>query len=131
MGALFTWLAHSSVAVILLVISLAAAGVLSLPLALALVLGANVGSGLIPLGLALRSPAPAKRVLFGNLAFRAFGALVGLVALGYGADHLALLGADPARAIANAHTGFNVALALVFLPLVGPIARAPRAQRAR
>ena len=59
MGALFTWIAHSSVAVILFVISLAGAGVLSLPLALALVLGANVGSALIPIGLALRSPAPA------------------------------------------------------------------------
>jgi phosphate:Na+ symporter len=122
LGALFTWLAHSSVAVILFVISLSAAGVLSLPLALALVLGANVGSGLIPLGLALRSPAPAKRVLFGNLFFRTAGALVGLLALNLGAEHLGVLGADPARAIANAHTGFNVVLAVVFLPLVGPIA---------
>jgi phosphate:Na+ symporter len=124
MGALFTWLAHSSVAVILFVISLASAGVLSVPLALALVLGANVGSGLIPLGLALRSPAPAKRVLFGNLAFRSVGALVGLVAVTYGAEQVAWLGADPARQIANAHTGFNVLLALAFLPLLGPIATA-------
>jgi phosphate:Na+ symporter len=61
LGALLTWLAHSSVAVILLVMSLAATGVLTVPLALAFVLGANVGSGLIPLGLALRSPAAAKR----------------------------------------------------------------------
>jgi phosphate:Na+ symporter len=123
MGALFTWLAHSSVAVVLFVISLASAGVLSLPLALALVLGANVGSGLIPLGLALRSPAAAKRVLFGNLGFRLIGAILGLVALEYGADALPWLGSDPARQIANAHTGFNLILALVFLPAIGPIAR--------
>jgi phosphate:Na+ symporter len=123
MGALFTWIAHSSVAVILFVISLAGAGVLSLPLALALVLGANVGSALIPIGLALRSPAPAKRVLFGNLAFRLIGAVIALTGLVYGADHVAALGSDPARAIANAHTGFNIALALVFLPLIGPTAR--------
>ena len=123
MGALFTWLAHSSVAVVLLVISLASASVISLPLALALVLGANVGSGLIPLGLALRSPAAAKRVLFGNLAFRGIGAVIALVAIGYGADLLPLLGSDAGRAIANAHTGFNVAVALAFLPLVGPAAR--------
>jgi phosphate:Na+ symporter len=123
MGALFTWLAHSSVAVILFVISLASAGVLSVPLALALVLGANVGSGLIPLGLALRSPAPAKRVLFGNLTFRSVGALIGLLAVTYGAEKVAWLGMDPARQIANAHTGFNVLLALAFLPLLGPIAR--------
>jgi phosphate:Na+ symporter len=121
-GALFTWLAHSSVAVILFVISLASAGVLSVPLALALVLGANVGSGLIPLGLALRSPAPAKRVLFGNLAFRTAGAVIGLIAVGYAAEAFAWLGPDPARQIANAHTGFNVLLALIFLPLLAPIA---------
>ncbi|HEY8384539.1 MAG TPA: Na/Pi cotransporter family protein [Microvirga sp.] len=123
LGALFTWLAHSSVAVILFVISLASAGVVSVPLALALVLGANVGSGLIPLGLALRSPAPAKRVLFGNLLFRATGAALGCAALTLLGDETAWLGADPARQIANAHTGFNLLLALAFLPVLGPIAR--------
>jgi phosphate:Na+ symporter len=123
LGALFTWVAHSSVAVILFVISLASAGALSLPLALALVLGANVGSGLIPLGLALRSPATAKRVLLGNLAFRLVGAIVGLIVLDYGAEWLPALGADPARQIANAHTGFNLVLALLFLPVIEPVAR--------
>jgi phosphate:Na+ symporter len=123
MGALFTWFAHSSVAVVLFVMSLAGAGALSVPLALAFVLGANVGSGLIPLGLALRSPAAAKRVLFGNLGFRVSGAILGLVALNYGADLIPWFGADASRQIANAHTGFNLVLALIFLPFVNPIAR--------
>jgi phosphate:Na+ symporter len=123
MGALFTWLAHSSVAVVLFVISLASAGVLSVPLALAFVLGANVGSGLIPLGLALRSPASAKRVLLGNLGFRLSGAVLGLVGLNYGAELVPWLGADAARQIANAHTGFNILLAILFLPFIAPIAR--------
>lgn len=122
-GALFTWFAHSSVAVVLFVMSLAGAGVLSVPLALALVLGANVGSGLIPLGLALRSPAAAKQVLFGNLFFRLSGAIVGLVALNYGSDLIPWFGADAGRQIANAHTGFNLVLALIFLPILNPIAR--------
>jgi phosphate:Na+ symporter len=117
LGTLFAWAAHSSVAAILFVISLAGAGVLGMPLALALVLGANVGSGLIPLGLALRSPAAAKRVLLGNLGFRLAGAALGLLALPILPADLAWLGADPARQIANLHTGFNVALALAFLPL--------------
>jgi phosphate:Na+ symporter len=123
LGALITWLTHSSVAVILLVMSLAAAGALGIPLALALVLGANVGSGLIPLGLALRSPAAAKRVLLGNLAFRLLGAVAGLVALSYAADVISAHESDPARLIANAHTGFNVVLALVFLPFVNVVAQ--------
>lgn len=123
LGALVTWLAHSSVAVVLLVASLAGTGVLSLPLALALVLGANVGSALIPLGLALRSPAPAKRVLFGNLAFRAIGAAAALGVLAFEVPFATWLGSDPARQVATFHTGFNVALALLFLPLVDPAAR--------
>jgi phosphate:Na+ symporter len=123
MGALFTWVAHSSVAVILFVISLATVGALSPQLALALVLGANVGSGLIPLGLALRSPAAAKRVLLGNVAFRVIGAVIGIIGLNYATDLVALLGSDPARQIANAHTGFNVVLALIFLPVIDPVAR--------
>jgi phosphate:Na+ symporter len=51
------------------------------------------------------------------------GAFLGLVGLSYGADLLSSLGADPARQIANAHTGFNILLALLFLPAVNPIAR--------
>ena len=51
-GAL-TWVMHSSVAFVLFVISLTGAGLVGLPLALTLVLGANVGGGLIALGLAL------------------------------------------------------------------------------
>jgi phosphate:Na+ symporter len=122
-GAVLTWLAHSSVAMVLLIMSLAGAGVLPLPLALALVLGANVGSGLIPLGLAFRSPAAGKRVLFGNLAFRLIGAVLALLALSYSESLLPWLGSDPERQIANAHTGFNLVLALIFLPVIEPVAR--------
>ena len=53
-GAIFTWVMHSSVAFVLFVISLTGAGLVGLPLALTLVLGANVGGGLVALGLDLR-----------------------------------------------------------------------------
>ena len=81
-AALLTWVMHSSVAFVLFVISLSGAGLVGLPLALTLVLGANVGGGLIALGLALDAPVAARRVLYGNLAFRAVGALVAFLALG-------------------------------------------------
>ena len=118
-GALLTWLFHSSVAMVLLVISLTSAAMLSAPLGMALVLGANIGSGLIPIGLSLRSPAAAKRVLFGNFLFRLAGALAALLVLRLAADGMARLESDPARQIADFHTLFNLALALVFLPLTG------------
>ena len=53
-----------------------------MPLALTLVLGANVGGGLMAVGLTFERAGPARRVLYGNLAFRAVGALVVFLALG-------------------------------------------------
>jgi phosphate:Na+ symporter len=81
-SALLTWVMHSSVAFVLFVISLAGAGLVGLPLALTLVLGANLGGGLIALGLAPGAPAPARRVLYGNLGFRAIGVVLAFLALG-------------------------------------------------
>src|ERR687890_752471 len=48
LSAFFAWVAHSSVAAILLIMSLAAAGVIETPAALVMVLGANLGSALNP-----------------------------------------------------------------------------------
>ena len=123
LGALFTWLMHSSVAFVLFVISLTGAGVIGLPLALALVLGANAGAGLTPVGLALAAPRAARRVLYGNLAFRALGALLLLPVVGALAEPVAALAADPGRAAAHFHTLFNLGLVAVFLPLTGAAAR--------
>lgn len=122
-GTLAAWLAHSSVAMVLLVASLAAVGILTPILSVALVLGANVGSALIPIGLALRSPAPAKRILIGNLGFRLIGAIICLALIEPAADLIARIDADPARLVANAHTVFNLLVAIAFLPLTGLAAR--------
>ncbi len=122
-GAALAWLFHSSVAFVLLVMSLAGSGVLNPTAAVALVLGANIGSGLIPLGLSWRSAAPSKRVLVGNLAFRLIGAVAVLALLEPAAAAVGLLSQDPARFVANFHTAFNLALALVFLPLTAVGAR--------
>ncbi len=123
LAALLTWLAHSSVTVVLFVMSLAVTGVLPLTLGFALVLGANLGSGIVPVALTFGGTPEGRRIPLGNLAFRLVGALAALPALGFVAEPLAALGADPARQIANFHTAFNLALAAVFLPLVPAVAR--------
>ena len=123
LAALLTWLAHSSVAMVLLIMSLTATGVVPLPLGLALVLGANVGSGLVPMAISLSDEAPVRRIPLGNLLFRALGALAAVALIDLAMPHLARLEADPARQIANFHTLFNLALAVVFLPCVGLMAR--------
>ena len=57
LGALFSWLVHSSIAAILLVASMAAQGLVPVELGIALVLGANFGGALIAIGLLTRPAA--------------------------------------------------------------------------
>lgn len=123
LGALLAWIAHSSVAVVLLVMSLAVAEVVPPALGLALVLGANVGSGVIPFVLSLASDPLSRRIPVGNLAFRAVGALAVLPLIEVATPYLAAVDAEPARQMANFHTAFNLALGAVFLPFTGVVAR--------
>ena len=118
LGALFTWLMHSSVAFVLFVISLMSTGLIGLPLAFTLVLGANAGAGFTAVGLGLGAPLAGRRVLYGNLGFRVVGALLALPLVGPVTDMIGA-SADNARAVAHFHTLFNIALLVVFLPLTG------------
>ncbi len=119
---LMTWLAHSSLAVVLLVMSLAAAGVVPLTLAFVLVLGANIGGAVPALLLSQGDIAAARRVPLGNMLFRVFGCILVLPFIDQIAPWIAMAGAEPARQVVNFHTTFNLALALVFLPLVDVMA---------
>src|SRR5262249_39732513 len=101
-----------------LVMSLAAAQALPVPLALALVLGANVGGALAPLLSLSGSPPAARRVPLGNLLMRASLAIPLLFAVAPLAGLLAQVEADPGRMTINFHTAFNIAVAAISLPLV-------------
>lgn len=116
-----TWASHSSVAIVLLIMSLAAAGVLTPLLALALVLGANLGAAITPLGITWASPAAARRPPIGNLLIRTVGVLALLPLLHFVLPYIELLGAAPERMVANFHTLFNLAIALLFLPFVNQL----------
>ena len=116
LAAVITWVAHSSVAIVLLIMSLTVVGVVPLTLGFALVLGANVGSGIIPLALTASGGVATRRIPLGNLLFRALGAILMLPLLDLATPYIAMLGSEPGRQIANFHTAFNLALALIFLP---------------
>ena len=122
-AAALTWLAHSSVAIILLIVSLAAAGLIPLQLALVFTLGANLGGAIPPVLATWRGDVAARRVTFGNFGFRLIGSLLMLPLVGLVLPELLAIDPQASRAVANFHTGFNIALAIVFLPLVGPAAR--------
>ncbi|MBB3228259.1 phosphate:Na+ symporter [Luteibacter sp. Sphag1AF] len=120
-AAVLTWLCHSSVAIVLLIVSFASAGMVDAPGALALVLGANLG-GTIPALLDAQRPT-ARRLPMGNLIVRATGCVLCLPILHPLADWLAPLGASPARIAVNFHTAFNLGLAALFILPVESLAR--------
>lgn len=124
LAAVFTWAVHSSVAVVLLVMSLAANGVVPPEAAFALVLGANLGTAINPVieGVSSDDPA-AKRLPIGNLANRVLGVIVALALLRWIGPLMVTLEPDNARAVADFHTLFNLALAVIFLPLLTPYSK--------
>ncbi|MGD9801826.1 MAG: Na/Pi cotransporter family protein [Hyphomicrobiaceae bacterium] len=122
LAALMTWAAYSSVAVVLLVMTLAAQHIVSPEAALALVLGANIGN-IIPQYFAASTNVEAKRLSLGNLLMRGSGCLLAIPLLPWIAQFIAGLEASPARQVANFHTLFNLALAIIFIGLLDPLAK--------
>jgi phosphate:Na+ symporter len=83
-GALLAWAAHSSVAIVLLVMSFAEKGVVPFYAAMALVIGANIGTALNPLLEGARTgEAAGRRVAVGNVITRLVGAAVALPLLSW------------------------------------------------
>ena len=120
-AAAVTWLAHSSLATVLLICSLAGIGAIPLSLVFPLVLGANLGSAAPAITATLGSAPAARRVAIGNALFKLVGCLLLLPFLDRVPEYLAMLESDPVRQVVNFHTAFNLALAVLFIGLVGPV----------
>ncbi len=122
-GAIVTWLVHSSVASVLLVMSLAYAQFVSPSAALALVLGANLGSAINPLFEGARRDNPASyRLPLGNLINRLAGVLLVTPFLRPITELLLAWQPDLAKLTAVFHIAFNVATALIFIGLLDGMA---------
>ena len=144
LGALLTFLVQSGSAAIGIVIALASGGVLDYDASVAMVLGEVAGAALIPLIASIGGSQAAKRAVILYLAingvaialalafFAPFLRAVSLFSPGDlsslhqgGAPQALVLATRPyiARHLANAHTIFTVASAVLFLPLIGLLAR--------
>ncbi len=135
-GAIFTAIVQSSSAAIAVVIAMASQGLLSLPAGIALLFGANIGTCVTALLAAIGKPREAVRAAVIHLVFKVVGVLLWVgfidqlaaVVTGISPQHAMLTGAarraaEVPREIANAHTLFNVANALIFLPFSGLFVR--------
>ena len=119
---ILTLICHSSVAVILLIASLAATGVMTPATAMVLVLGANIGGALPPVLNA--GSAVARRLPLGNLLVRGAGCVVSLALMPLLGKLAAGLALTTPQLVVMFHTAFSAILAVIFIGLTGPLARA-------
>ena len=122
-AAIAAWLAHSGLATVLLIITLAGSGVLEPGVAFAFVLGANIGSAIPAVVGTLGANSTARQPPLGNLIFRICGVVMVLPMVGFVAQWLAQSDVGIARQIANFHMFFNIGLSIMFLPFIHQMAK--------
>ncbi|MBN9602548.1 MAG: Na/Pi cotransporter family protein [Afipia felis] len=122
-AAFLTWIAHSSVAIILLVISLAHSQLLTGETALAMVIGANLGSAINPL-LEVGKPGDlaSRRVPVGNFLNRVVGVVLAFPFLHQISQIAAHANMNTALLASTFHLVFNLVLAILFIIPLTPIA---------
>ena len=116
-GALFTALIQSSSATTAIVIAMAATNLITLDLAIALVLGSNVGTSVTAQLAAIGKPVEARRVSMVHTLFNVIGVLIWVPFVPFLASIAVRLSpaGDVARQVAWAHTVFNVANLFIFI----------------
>lgn len=118
-----TALFHSSAATIGIAIAFAAQDLLPLASALPIILGANIGSCTAALVASIGTPIEARRVAIAHVLFKSLGVILLLPFLNHFEAFVAATADTSMRQIANAHTFFNVGIALLFLPFTTPLAK--------
>lgn len=122
-GALFAMVTYSSLAAVLLSATLAAAKVIPLKVALCLVIGANVGSGILAMISATSQNAAGRRVALGSLLFKLVGCLLVLPVVGPAAEWLDSWSFSTTELVIAFHVLYNSARCLLMLPLTPYMAR--------
>ncbi|OGB13103.1 MAG: hypothetical protein A2W72_16120 [Burkholderiales bacterium RIFCSPLOWO2_12_67_14] len=121
-GATLAVLAYSSLAVVLLAATLALQ-VVGLDVALGLVLGANLGSGLMAVVTTARSGIRTRQVPLGNLLFKLLGVAIAPWLIPLWLQGVQPLVQDPATLTVLFHLSFNLMVGLIFIGLTHPVAR--------
>lgn len=119
LSAAMAFFSSSSLAMVVLILSLASAGILSTGLIIVLVLGANLGGAIPPVIATMSGPSAARRITLGNLVIRAIGCAIAMPLASYGAIALQQLPLSESMLPVDAHLIFNILLTIVAWPLSG------------
>lgn len=122
-GAVFAIISYSSLAAVLLTATLTATGVIAFPVGLCLVIGSNLGSGILAVINNSAAVPAARRVALGSLLFKLIGSLLVLPfvhVLARGMQHLPV---SDSELIIYFHVFYNLIRCLAMLPFVDSMAR--------
>ena len=115
-GAALAFVMHSSVAAILMCVTLVQIGAIPFAAALSLALGANMGSAFIPIWLTRDVNTRGRRIPVANLILRGSWAIIVLMVIHIAFDPSILLFSKAGQSLIYAHIGFNLSLLLLALP---------------
>lgn len=117
-GTILTALVQASSVTIALTIALAMQGALTLPVAIAITMGANIGTAITGFFASLGSCRSAKRLVFTQFLVNILGVTIFAFFIQPFSKLVSLTSSDLARQIANAHTLFNLLLVLSAIPFI-------------
>ncbi|MGN8002470.1 Na/Pi cotransporter family protein [Acidovorax sp. 22279] len=123
-GAILAIVAYSSLATVLLTAALAGSGGIPADVALGLVLGANLGSGVLAVLTTMKSNVQTRQVPLGNLFFKIIGVLIMTPLTGLWLQHVRLYVPETAALVVLFHLAFNIVVGIVCIGLTGTVARA-------
>jgi phosphate:Na+ symporter len=122
-GALLAVLSYSSLAIVLLTATLATTHVIPVDVALGLVLGANLGSGLLAVLTTLRANVETRQVPLGHLLFKVLGVALAAPFVSLWLQYVPALLGDAATVVVLFHLGFNLMAGTLFIGLTRIVAR--------
>lgn len=122
-GLLITLVVQSSSATVGLTMAVAAQGVIPLETAIAIILGDNIGSTVTAVLASIPANRSAKQAAASHVIIKIIGTIVIALILPYYTNFITHTSSDVSRQVANAHTIFNVIIAMLFLPFVSQYAK--------
>ncbi len=123
LGAVFAMVSYSSLAAVLLTATLAATALLPLKMALCIVIGANLGSGVLAILGGRGQSASARQLVLGSMLFKIIGCVLILPWLAPLARWISGTGYAPDEAVIYFHVIYNLLRCLLMLPLVTSMSR--------
>ncbi len=119
LGATLAIVAYSSLAIVLLIAAMAASGAVTGEMSLGLVLGANLGSGILAVLQTAKSTVEVRQVTVGNLIFKVLGVAIVSPFIGLWTTHATPYINDAGHSAVLFHLAFNIFNTLGFIWFTG------------